>query len=245
MKFKTASLLIALACPSFAHALPLGENFTLIGDLTIVSDYRSRGISQTLGDPAAQLGATFLNNQTGLYAGAWTSNVDFGYGLKTRQEVDYYAGWYFQTTEDVSMDIGYIKYAYPKEGQFNQTESYAYLKAYGFKLSALYSDDAPMLGSKQSTLYTWVGYEHPLPWDMLIDTRYGRVDFKDDIYYSADGSASSGYNEWEVKLSKEYEGVKFSASYIDTDLSKNECMSYYGFDDLCTATVTVSLSKAF
>lgn len=245
MNFQKASFLIALACPSFAHALPLGDNFTLLGDFTVVSDYRSRGISQSLGDPAAQLGATFFSNQTGLYTGAWTSNVDFGYGLKTRQELDYYAGWYFQATDDISLDVGYTKYTYPRESQFNQTESYVNLKAYGFKLSALYSDDAPILGNKQSTLYTWVGYEHSLPWDMLIDTRYGRMYFKDDIYYSADGTARDSYSEWEVKLSKEYKGVKFSTSYIDTDLSKNECMSYYGFEDLCTATVTFSVSKTF
>ena len=245
MKFRNAGLCVVLAAPSFAQALPLGDDFTLIGDFSILSDYRSRGISQTLGDPAAALTLTFFHNATGLYGGVYTANVDFGYGLKTRQEVDYYAGWYFQANDDVSLDVGYLKYAYPNESQFNQTETYAMLKAYGFKLSTYYSDDAPILGKQQTTLYSWVGYEHQLPWEVLVDTRYGRMDFKDDVYYSGSGSARGDYHEWEVKFTKEFKGLKFSTSYIDTDLSKNECMSYYGFTDICTATVTFGVSKAF
>ena len=245
MTLRNAGLCLLLAVPSFAQALPLGEDFTLIGDFSIMSDYRSRGISQTLGDPAAALTLTVVNNATGLYAGVYTANVDFGYDVKTRQELDYYAGWFFQPTEDVSLDVGYLKYEYPNEGQFNQVETYAMLKAYGFKLSAFYSDDAPILGREQTTLYTWVGYEYRLPWDVLIDTRYGRMDFKDDVFYSGSGGARGDYHEWEAKFSKELSGLKFSASYIDTDLSKNECMSNYGFTDVCTATVAFAVSKVF
>ncbi len=99
-------------------AIPLNDDFAVEVDLSLASDYRTRGISQTQNDPAAQAGATLLHS-SGLYAGAWTSNVDFGFGLKTRQEVDYYAGWFWQANDDISLDTGYIKYAYPKEGQFS------------------------------------------------------------------------------------------------------------------------------
>jgi hypothetical protein len=40
-------------------------------------------------------------------------------------------------------------------------------------------------------------------------------------------------------------GVTWGLSYIDTDLSKSECASWYGYGDLCTATVVASASKAF
>ncbi|MNO03014.1 putative bacterial protein [compost metagenome] len=70
--------------PITSQALPLSDDFSLDMSLTAASDYRSRGISQTLGDPALQFGAT-LQHSSGLYLGAWTSNVDFGYDYKTRQ----------------------------------------------------------------------------------------------------------------------------------------------------------------
>ncbi len=60
-----------------------------------------------------QGGATLLHS-SGLYIGAWTSNVDFGGGFDTRQEREYYAGYYWQATDAISLDLGYIKYDYPK-----------------------------------------------------------------------------------------------------------------------------------
>ena len=84
------------------------------------------------------------------------SNVDFGFGLKTRHELDYYVGWYWPVTDEVNLDLGYIKYSYPKEGQFNQSEAYAILGAYGFTFAAQYSSDAKnLIGEKQDTLYSY------------------------------------------------------------------------------------------
>ncbi len=226
-------------------AIPLNDDFAVQVDLTLASDYRTRGISQTQNDPAAQAGATLLHS-SGLYAGAWTSNVDFGFGLKTRQEVDYYAGWFWQATEDVSLDVGYLKYAYPKEGQFNQSEAYGILSAYGFKAAAYYSNDAPnIVGKDQDTLYTYVGYETLLPADVGLLLRYGRMDFKDPLYWSQNGTGTDSYREWEAKLSYELFEVKWGLSYIDTDLSDDQCASNYGFTDTCGATVVASVSKSF
>lgn len=79
-----ASLVLA---PLTSQALTLNDDFSLDMTLGVFSDYRSRGISQTLGDPAVQAGATLVHS-SGLYIGAWTSNVDFGGPYKTRQELD-------------------------------------------------------------------------------------------------------------------------------------------------------------
>ena len=91
--------------PLSSQAIPLNDDFALEVDLTLASDYRTRGISQTQNDPALQAGAT-LAHSSGLYLGAWTSNVDFGGGLKTRQEVDYYAGWFWEATDAINLDLG-------------------------------------------------------------------------------------------------------------------------------------------
>ena len=230
--------------PLSSQAVPLNDDFSLLMDVTLASDYRTRGISQTQNDPALQ-GSVTLAHSSGLYLGAWSSNVDFGGGLKTRQEVDYYAGWLWQATDDVSFDVGYLKYSYPKESQFNQSEVYGILSVYGVKLGAYYSDDAPGIDSEQNSLYSYVGYETALPYDVGLKLRYGLMDFKDPYLYSSSGEAEDSYHEWEVKLTHELAGVMLGLSYIDTDLSKSQCTSNWGFDDVCSATVVASISKSF
>ncbi|TDF81883.1 TorF family putative porin [Pseudomonas sp. H9] len=237
-----ASLLLA---PMTSQALTVSDDFSLEVDLAAVSDYRSRGISQTLGDPALQAGATLMHS-SGLYLGAWTSNVDFGFDFKTRQEVDYYAGWYWQASDAIGLDLGYIKYSYPKEGQFNLSEVYAVLDVYGVQLGAFYSNDTPnVFGHDQDTLYTHLGYALTLPGDVGLALRAGRNDVKDPAFWSASGDDRHAYYEWEVKFTREFVGVTWELSYIDTDLSKSECLNWYGFDDLCTATVVASASTKF
>ncbi|WP_460145387.1 TorF family putative porin [Pseudomonas sp. S2_A02] len=237
-----ASLVLA---PLTSHALTLDDNFSLDMTLGVVSDYRTRGISQTLGDPAVQAGATLVHS-SGLYIGAWTSNVDFGGPYKTRQELDYYAGYYWQATEAISLDLGYLKYDYPKEGQFNMSEVYAILDVYGVKLGANYSNDTPnFFGEDQDTLYTYLSYKVELPAEIGLNLRVGRNDVKDPAFWSTNGESRDAYTEWEAKLTRDFVGVTWGLSYIDTDLSKSECASWYGYGDLCTATVVASASKAF
>lgn len=236
-----------LACAPFTQALAveLNQDFALQIDATLASDYRTRGISQTQNDPAAQLGLT-LQHSSGLYLGAWTSNVDYGYDFKTRQELDYYAGWYWQANDDIALDLGYIKYSYPKESQFNQSDVYAILHAYGFELGAYYGDDYPTyFGEDQSNLYTYLGYNAELPAEFKLHMRYGRNDAKDPLYLSASEDTRDTYHEWEVKLSHELVGLDWAVSYIDTDLSQAECLNNFGFEDVCTATVVASVSKSF
>ena len=237
-----ASLVLA---PLTSQALTLNDNFSLDMTLGVVSDYRTRGISQTLGDPAVQAGATLVHS-SGLYIGAWTSNVDFGGPYKTRQELEYYAGYYWQATEAISLDLGYLKYDYPKEGQFNMSEVYAILDVYGVKLGANYSNDTPnFFGEDQDTLYTYLSYKIELPAEIGLDLRVGRNDVKDPAFWSTNGESRDAYTEWEAKLTRDFVGVTWGLSYVDTDLSKSECASWYGYGDLCTATVVASASKAF
>ncbi len=230
--------------PLSSQAIVLNDDFSVLVDLTLASDYRSRGISQTLNDPAVQAGAT-LTHSTGLYVGAWISNVDFGGGLKTRQELDYYAGWFWEATDAVNLDLGYLRYTYPKDSEFNQSEVYGIFSVYGVKLGAYYSDDAPGIDSKQNSLYSYVGYETQLPYDTGLKLRYGNMDFKDPRLFTSSGHGEESYREWEVKLTHELAGVLLGLSYIDTDLSKSQCTSNWGYDDLCSATAVASVSKTF
>jgi uncharacterized protein (TIGR02001 family) len=119
------------------------------------------------------------------------------------------------------------------------------LSAYGFTLAAQYSDDVPALGSKNSYLYSWLGYKTKLPYDVALSARYGQVDYKDPWLVSGSGSSRDAYHEWEVKVAKELVGLNWAVAYVDTDISQNECMNLVGFDDTCSATAIFSVSKSF
>ncbi|WP_298190934.1 TorF family putative porin [uncultured Pseudomonas sp.] len=238
-QFALISLLLSPLSP--AVAVELNDQLDLSLNVTALSDYRSRGQSQTLGDPALQASAT-LAHSNGLYLGAWTSNVDFGFDYKARQEVDYYAGYYWQMSADVSLDMGYVHYSYPRQSNFNFAETYGILSAYGVSLGLQYADD---FTDNQSYLWSYLGYATTLPADVGLNLRYGKVDYKDPVLVSNSGSSRSNYNEWEVKLDRDLMGLNWSLSYVDSDMSKAECLNYLGFDDICGAAVVAGISKDF
>lgn len=240
--FKNLVIASSLLAPWVqTHAIELSDEFNLELKASLLSDYRTRGISQTQNDPALQGEATLIHN-SGLYAGIWSSNVDFGYGSRTRQEVDYYAGYWWQMSDDVALDIGYIKYAYPRQSDFNASETYAILHAYGLLAGVQYSSD---LYGNQSALYSYVGYGTILPYDIGLDMRYGLNDLKDPLFISASGHNRNSYHEWEVKVNRTFLDLNWALSYVDTNLSDAECLNYMGFDDVCSATVVASVKKTF
>lgn len=221
------------------QAIELSDDFRLDLKASLLSDYRTRGISQTQNDPALQGDATLMH-KSGLYAGIWSSNVDFGHGSRTRQEVDYYAGYWWQMSDDVALDVGYIKYAYPRQSDFNASETVFILHAYGVLAGAQYSSD---LYGNQSALYSYLGYGTVLPYDIGLDVRYGLNDLKDPLFISSSGHDRNSYHEWEVKVSRTLFDLNWALSYIDTDLSSTECLNHTGFDDVCSATLVASVKK--
>ena len=258
MKAFSVPMLAAFALTPLisAQAVELNDRFALVITPTLVSDYRANGISQTLGDPAAQLAVT-LNHSSGLYAGIWTSNVDFGAGSKTRQEIEYYGGYFWQVSDNISLDTFYTKYEFPRESGYNQSDIQTVLDVYGVLLGGKYvrnmkgpdyEDESGefLKGKKDEDLSTvFIGYRAVLPAEVGLEVRYEYVDYKDDVFFSRNGNSRADYHDWEIKLSREFVGVDWSLSYIDSDLSKAECESFTGFDDLCGATVVASASKTF
>src|SRR6267142_1755165 len=82
------------------------------GNMTLVSEYRFRGIDQTFGKPAIQGGFDY-SHASGIYLGNWNSNVSQGAGYPGGNiEMDFYGG-YKHAFGDFGTDIGFIYYAYP------------------------------------------------------------------------------------------------------------------------------------
>lgn len=238
--FVLSSLSVFMTSQSVT-AIELNDDFQLVIDVGAFSEYSSRGLSLTQRKPAAQ-GSVVIAHSSGLYAGVWASNVDTELG-DTHYETDYYVGYVWQPTDDLSFDVGYLKYTYPGLSSLNLTETYGVVSYRGFKVGSYYSSD---VNGDQSAIYNYVGYElAALPYDLALDVRYGVNDLKDPTFFSDGGSSKSSYREWEVKLMKEIAGITFSASYIGTNLSESECYSYLLDEESCGPRMLIGVSKTF
>ncbi|WP_175652778.1 TorF family putative porin [Pseudomonas sp. Marseille-P9899] len=223
-----------------AQAVELNPDFTLDVLVAAISDYRTGGISQTLNKPALQFDVS-LHHSSGLLAGIFTSNVDFD--SDARREYDYYVGIEHAFNDTLSASLIYYEYDYPRESAFNYGEWIGTLSAWNATLGVKYTRDVKPYGDDRGVI--WAGYTLDLPWESTLDLRLGYSDAKDPVYVSHDGNTRSGYRDWEVGLSKELLGVAWRLAYVDTDLSKAECESTQGIDDICSATLMVSASKRF
>ena len=90
---------------------------TVSGGVAVVSDYRFRGVSLTNKDFAVQPALT-VSHESGLYVGAWGSNVAPNGGDDA--EVDLFAG--FSGGDGVTYDVGATYYLYPGASGFNYVE---------------------------------------------------------------------------------------------------------------------------
>lgn len=82
------------------------------GSATLTSDYVFRGISQTKGDAAPQLGGK-LAFDSGVYGAAWASTVDYGDAIGSDAEVDLVAGWNRTFAERWNLDVNLTRFTYP------------------------------------------------------------------------------------------------------------------------------------
>lgn len=104
----TATLaLTALPSVSFAEESPLSFN------VSVTTDYRYRGISQTRLKPALQGGADYAL-PGGFYIGAWASTIKWikDWDVKGPLELDLYGGYKGEIQKDFGYDVGLLQYAY-------------------------------------------------------------------------------------------------------------------------------------
>lgn len=112
----TAALASAFAVPTMAAAqtapAAAPAPSPLTGNMTIASDYRFRGISQTYRGPAIQGGVDYAHD-SGIYIGNWNSNVSSAvYSGGSAIEMDFYGGWK-KSFGDFGLDVGFLYYYYP------------------------------------------------------------------------------------------------------------------------------------
>ncbi|MGE4406504.1 TorF family putative porin [Pseudomonas sp.] len=239
--FKKLTVAVAAASTMGFSALAVSETVpSPLGDFdvsmtaTLASDYIWRGQSQTAGEAAIQ-GSLDVAHESGLYAGIWASNVDDaafpGNTSGADIEVDYYVGYGYGFTDDISADLQLAKYTYPQASEWNSYEIIPSITAYGFTLGYKYGVETGVHPS-----YTWAGYEYELPYETTLFASYGYTDAK---------AGGEDYNDWAVGVGKALFGLDVTLTYTDTDIASADCEATYGKDDYCDANLTVAVSKSF
>jgi uncharacterized protein (TIGR02001 family) len=116
------------------------------GTVAVTTDYDYRGYSQTSGDVALQ-GSVNYSHDSGFYAFAWGSTLDWGPGTDQDIEVDYVVGFSNPIGETgIKYDVGLLYYDYPGASQSDFLEIYGGFSWNIFRIKVSYSDDFGGLG---------------------------------------------------------------------------------------------------
>ena len=175
-------------------------------NVTLASQYRYRGISQTNSLPAIQGGFDYAH-ESGFYIGNWNSSISWisdGYsqspvttpanpGVSGPIEMDFYAGYKTEVTEGLTLDVGLLQYYYP-------TKNLSSSKYTGPTLSSgTYYSGRQGVGQTPNTTEAYIG------------ATYGFATFKYSYaltnLFGIDDSSGSQYFDLSLNYDTGWEGV--------------------------------------
>lgn len=191
-------------------------------NVSLVSDYIFRGITQTDNKPAIQ-GGFDLSHESGFYAGVWGSNVDFGGDESI--ELDYYGGYSLDIMEDLNIKVGYIYYDYPGASELDFDEATLAITYKMITASAAYGWNFAGIDGNES-LYLNLAGSFDLPYEFNLTVAVGHQEHE----------AGKNYWDYKVAVSREFLGLTFGIAYTDVsdiDLGDN------------TDSIVGSVSKSF
>jgi uncharacterized protein (TIGR02001 family) len=238
MKKLLLALLLAAGL-NVAHA-------QVTGNLGLASDYRFRGVSQTQNAMAVQGGVDY-NHTSGLYIGNWNSSVSTeAYTSGAGVESDVYAGWKKEIARGLTLDVGTLKYFYPRAStsagaSFDTHELYAGL-AYGpvsVKYSQSLSDYFGIANSKNSQ-YLQADVAWPVSkTQVTVLAHAGRTE--------VNNSSKLSYNDYNVGLAYDLKGWTIAAKYYFNDNKTSTFMTANTINgqQLYKDATVVSVSKSF
>lgn len=209
----------------------------------LTSDYRYRGISQTRLQPAVQGGADYTNNPSGLYAGAWLSNIKWtkDAGGSGDVEVDLYAGKRGEIAKDVSYDVGVLAYVYPSNGlptDANTTEVYGQL-GYG-PVYAKYSYAVTNLfgfSDSKNSAYLDLGVNLEVASGLTLNLHAGRQQVRNND--------ASSYTDWKIGITKDFGMLTGALAVIGTNAGEAAYASAANGKFLGKTAVLATISKTF
>jgi uncharacterized protein (TIGR02001 family) len=247
-------LLVAALASSFALPV-MAADFTPSSNVSLVSNYLYRGISQSGAKPALQ-GGFDLAHSSGAYIGVWGSSIswvsDAGLANSAGLELDTYAG-YKGAAGDVAYDVGFLRYNYPGSYVAGVTKpdtnevygalTYSIVTA---KLSYALGDLFGVSEAKGST-YLELNASYAIPdTGITLGAHYGKQTYKGT---TADGYKAAGadptYSDYKLSVTKDFSGYVLGLAYSDTNASSFYTSITPEQKELGKGTAVLSLSRAF
>lgn len=229
--FALGAAFAAFVAPALAQDTQAATSSPVSYNIGIVSDYIFRGITQTTHNAAVQGGLDY-EHSTGLYVGAWASNVrwikDSG-AITTGDasvEVDTYFGIKNAVAIDYGYDFGYVRYNYlgnftPQIGYNNPdtTEVYgaASYKFVTLKYSYSLLDGFMTVPGSKGTNYIDLSAIYPVEMvGMTVGAHIGKQTIVGAAADPALFNAGSSYTDYKLSASKDFSSYVLSLSYTNT-----------------------------
>jgi hypothetical protein len=172
-------------------------------NVTLASQYRYRGISQTNSLPAIQGGFDYAH-ESGFYIGNWNSNISWisdaypgSTAVSAPIEMDFYAGYKKEVAEGVTLDVGLLQYYYATKGMGNSsTYNGSSAASYG---GLAYGSGRQAAGQSPNTTEAYIG------------ATYGFATFKYSYaltnLFGIDQSKGSQYFDLSLNYDTGFEGI--------------------------------------
>ncbi|WP_286743131.1 TorF family putative porin [Pseudoalteromonas sp. UBA2102] len=207
---------LAVALPFALLSTTVSANWSTT--ITAASDYTFNGVTQTDNDPAIQASLDYAFD-SGVYAGAWASNVDFG--DDTDFELDAYLGKYVHLTDTVSADYGIAYYTYQgNNSDGNYAEAYTkfgYASEYGqTELNFWYSWD--YFGTGAGHVISMIAHTFEIAPNHAIRASFDISNSLDGEKWAWDVNQKKSYKHYRLAYQTSYEGFGIEIAAEDTSL---------------------------
>jgi len=252
------------AAPAVPAAAPADPG-PLTANVSLTSDYRYRGISQSNLQPAIQGGFDYAHS-SGFYIGNWNSSISWisdaasasGNSASAPIEMDFYAGYKYEWSKGFTADVGILQYYFPTSGATgfttnpNTTEVYAaqnftFDSVTGFLKFSYAATTIFGFSNSAGSNYTdlTVNYDTGV-WGLTLNAHAG--------YQYVAGTASGAsvsnnslysYTDWKLGVTKDFgSGLTLGVAYLGTNAKKGSYVNPQG-KALGGDTVLATLTKTF
>jgi uncharacterized protein (TIGR02001 family) len=246
-KMILATAILAAFATSASAQQAAASDHTFTGNLTVASDYRFRGISQTFNRPAVQGGFDYAHS-SGFYVGNWNSNVSGNqYENGAGVEMDFYGGYKFEVVPGLTADLGLLKYHYPQarlDGvKYDALEAYvgASYKWFSAKYSHSVDDEYFAFEDARGSYYLDLNANFEVADKTVLGLHVGRQKFKN--------ASDFNYTDYKVGITRDFGFATLGLAYIGSNANSTS----YTYDnssgttskDVSKNAVVFSISKTF
>lgn len=234
MKHARLSRLFGLLPALFAGSPAGAVDFS--GYLVLTTDYVWRGVTQSDGDPAAQLGGE-VRFDVGVYAGIWGSTIDIDNGADRQRdaEVIYYAGYTHDVSNRWTLGGSVVAYTYPGQtGAIDYNYEELIVSAnYGDRLWLEYAYSPDLYNTDYESHNVELYGEWPAGRHLIVGAGVG--------YYDVSDLVGSGYGYWELGITWPIRRFDLDLRYHDT----NRSVPIIGMGDRADSRVALSFRVSF